>query len=130
MKLDESGLAFRIDQPKTVDAKAFYHAQRARQRAVGHDPHHHVHGLWRQRDEIPESVVRGGRLRKAAIRLHLDRMDQVGKFDRVLNEENRNIVADQIPIALPCVELDGEAAYIPRRVRRTRAAGHGGNTGE
>ena len=39
-------------------------------------------------------------LRIAAIGLHLHRVDQVGELDRVLDEEDRDIVADQIPIAL------------------------------
>jgi hypothetical protein len=39
-------------------------------------------------------------LREAAVRLLFDGMDQVGKLDRVLDEEDRDVVADEIPIAL------------------------------
>ncbi len=76
-----------------------------------------------QADEIPEIVMRRRRLREGAIGLGLDRMDEVGKFDRVLDEEDGNIVADEIPIALLRVELDREAADIARQIEaalRTR----------
>ena len=125
MELDEGGLALGIDHAERVDAEAFDHAQRARDRAVRHHPGEHVHALGHQRDEIPERVVRGGRLRIAAVRLHLHRMDQVGKLDRVLDEEHRDVVADQIEVALVGVELHREAAHVARQVARAGAARHG-----
>ena len=91
--------------------------------AVGHDPHDHVHALGRQRDEVPEVVVRGLRLRKAAVRLLLGRVDQVGELDRVLDEEDRDVVADEVPVALLGVELDREAAHVARQVGRALVAG-------
>ena len=54
-------------------------------------------------------------LGKGAVWLFLHRMDQVGKLDRVLDEENRDIVADDVPVALR-VELHGETPYISRQV--------------
>src|SRR3546814_16695450 len=63
------------------------------------------------------------RLGIAAIRLHLHAVDQVGKFDRVLDEENRNIVADQVPVAAVGIELDREAAHVTRGVDGPGAAG-------
>ncbi len=95
-----------------MHTETFNHSQRPRERAVGHDPHHHVHRLGRQRDEIPKIVVRGCRLRKAAIRFHLHRVYQVGKLDGVLNEEHRNIVSDQIPVALLGVKFDGKTPHV------------------
>ena len=74
--------------------------------------------------------MRAGRLRIAAIGLHLHRMDQVGELDRVLDEEDRDVVADQVPVALLGVELDREAAHVARRVHRAGAAGHGGEAHE
>ena len=58
------------------------------------------------------------RLREATVRLLLGGMDQVGELDRVLDEEHRDVVADEIPVALLRVELDREAAYVARRIRR------------
>jgi len=49
-------------------------------------------------------------------------VDQVLELDRVLNEKHRDVVADQIPVALLGVELDREAADVARRVDRPGAA--------
>ena len=56
--------------------------------------------LGHQRDEVPEGVVRRGRLREAAVGLHLHGVDEVGELDRVLDEEHRDVVADEVPVAL------------------------------
>src|SRR5665647_1885672 len=84
-----------------------------------------MYGFRRERNEIPERVVRARRLRKAAVRFHLDGMNEVREFNGVLDEENRNVVADQVPVDLLGVKLDGEPAYVTRRIDRTRAAGDG-----
>ena len=85
----------------------------------------HVHAFRRQRDEIPEIIVRGLRLRKAAVGLLLGRMDQVGKLDRVLNEEHRDVVADDVPVALLGVELHRETADVAGQIGRSLVAGNG-----
>ena len=36
---------------------------------------------------------------KRAVRLHLHGMDEVGELHRVLDEEHRDVVADEIPVA-------------------------------
>ena len=105
-----------------MDAEAFDHAQRARNRPVGHDPGQHVHAFRHQRRKVPERVVRGSGLRIAAIRLHLDGMDQVGKLDRVLDEEYRNVVADKVEIAFLGVELHRESADVARHIAGTCTA--------
>ena len=130
VELDEGGLAGGVEQAKAVHAETFDHPQRAGQRAIRHDPHHHVHRFRRQRNEVPERVVRGCRLRKSAIGFHLHRMNQVGKLDGVLDEEHGNVVADQVPVAVLGVELDREPAHVARRVQRTRAASDGRDAGE
>src|ERR1035441_1186381 len=81
-----------------------------------------MHGFRRERNEVPEGVVRGGRLRKAAVGLHFYGMDEIGKFDGILDEENRDVVADQVPVALLSVKLDGKSAYVTWGIYRTRAA--------
>ena len=65
------------------------------------------------------------RLRKGAVRLLLDRMDDVRKLDRVLDEEHRDVVADDVPVAFLGVELDGKAAHVAREIERALAAGDG-----
>ena len=74
-------------------------------------------------DEIPEIIVCRLRLRKVAVGLLLDRMNQIRKLDRVLDKEDRDIVTDDVPVTLPRVELDGETADIPRKIRRALVAG-------
>ncbi len=125
VKLDERGFAFRVHETEGVHAKAFHHAERARQRAVRHRPQQHVHAFGHQRDEIPEGVVRRGRLRIATIGLHLHGVDDVGKLDRILDEEDRDVVADQVEVAFRRVELDGKSANVARCVAGTGAARHG-----
>ena len=77
-----------------------------------------------RRDEVPEVVVRRLRLREAAVGLLLDGVDEVGELDRVLDEEHRDVVADEVPVALLRVELHGEAADVAGQVGRALVAGH------
>src|ERR1035437_4066535 len=84
-----------------------------------------MHGFRRQRNEVPEGIVRSCRLRKAAVGFHFYGMDEVGEFDGILDEENRDVVADQVPVAFLGVKLDGKSAYITWRIHRTRAPGDG-----
>lgn len=62
-------------------------------------------------------------LREIAVRFLLGGMDQIGKLDRVLDEENRDVVADQIPIAFLGVKLDRETAHVAGQVERALVAG-------
>ena len=94
VELDEGRAILGVEQPESVDAETLHETERARDRPVRHDPHDHVQALGRQRDEVPEIVVGGLRLGKAAIRLRLGGVDQVGELDRVLDEEHRDVVAD------------------------------------
>jgi hypothetical protein len=50
-------------------------------------------------------------------------MDDVGKFDGILDKEHRNVVADEIEVSLAGVELDGKPAYIAGGIHRALAAG-------
>src|SRR5665647_3132860 len=81
-----------------------------------------MHGFRRKRNEIPECVVRGCRLRKATVGFHFNGMDEVREFYGILDEENRNVVANQVPVTFFRVKLDGKSAYVTRGIYRTRAA--------
>ena len=48
-----------VYKTKRVDAEAFHHRKRTRQRPIGHQPHHHVRRFERERNEIPERIVSG-----------------------------------------------------------------------
>src|ERR1019366_5964293 len=89
-----------------------------------------MHGFRRQRNEVPESIMRGCRLRKAAVGFHFYGMNEVGEFDGILDEENRDVVADQVPIAFLSVKLNRKSAHVTRGIYRTSAAGTGGYAGK
>ena len=116
VKLHESRLVFRVDETEGVHAEPFHEPERPRNGAVGHDPHDHVHAFGREADEIPERIMSRLRLRKVAVWLLFCGMDEVGKFDGVLDEEYRDIVADEIPVAFLRIKLDGEAAHVARKI--------------
>ena len=63
-----------------------------------------------------------GGLGVAAVGFHFDGMNQVGKLDRILNKEDRDIIADEIEIAFLGIEFDGKTADIARQIDGTRAA--------
>ena len=130
VELHETRLPLGVDEPEGVDAEAFHEPQRPRDSPVGHGPHDHVHGLWAQGDEVPEVVVRRLGLREAAVRGRLGRMDQVGELDGVLDEEDRDVVAHQVPVAFLGVELHRKAPHVAGQVRRALGAGHGGEPHE
>ena len=124
VELDEARGALGVHQLEGVDAEALHHPEAPRDGAVGHRPHDHVHGLGHQRHEVPERVVRGGGLRDLVVRLRLDRVDEVRELHRVLDEEDRDIVPDEVEIALVGVELDREAAHVAREIARAPGARH------
>ncbi len=130
VELDQGGLAGRVDQPEGVDAEALHHSVGARDAAVGHVPQGVVGGLGVQAHEVPEGVVRALRLRDLAVRVGLSGVDDVRELDGVLDEEDRNVVADQVEDALVRVELGGEAAGVAHRVGGAARAQDGGEPDE
>ena len=130
MELHESRFVLRVHEAEGVDAEPFHEAERTRDRPVRHDPHDHVHGFRRQRDKIPEIIVRRLRLRKGPVRLFLDGMDEVRKANGILDEEHRDVVADDVPVALPGIELYGEAPDVAGKIEGSLAARDGGKTHE
>ena len=69
--------------------------------------------------------MRGLRLRKAAVGFLFCRVNQIGEFDRVLDEEDRDIIADDVPIAFLGVELDRKATDVTSKVGRAPVTGDG-----
>jgi hypothetical protein len=57
-------------------------------------------------------------------------MHQIRKLHRVLNEEDRDIVADEVPVAFVRVEFHGETPHVARRVRRATLADYRREAGE
>jgi len=60
---------------------------------------------------------------KAAIWFHFYGMDEVGEFDGILYEENRDVVADQV--AFLRIKLDGKSAHVTWGIYRTRTSPNG-----
>ncbi|MNJ79864.1 hypothetical protein D3C77_780360 [compost metagenome] len=56
-------------------------------------------------------------MRHLMMRLRLQGMDQVRKFDGVLDEKYGNIVADQIIVAFLGIELRGKPPSVTHRLR-------------
>ncbi len=81
--------------------------------------------LGLERDEVPERVVGRLGLGDLAVGFGLHGVDEVGELDAVLDEEHRDVVADQIEVALGRVELHREAADVAGGVGRAPRAGHG-----
>ena len=116
VKLDQHRLTRLVNKAESVDAEALHHPIAARNRTVRHLPHQHVGRFGHERDEVPEGVVRTGGLRHLVVWFRLDRMNQIRKLDGVLNEEHRDIVSHQVPIAFVGIELDRKAANIACRI--------------
>ena len=78
--------------------------------------------LGRLADEVEDPV---GLLPLEGHRVGLEGVDEVGELDRVADEEDRQVVADQVPVAVLGVELHREAARVARRLGGVAAADHG-----
>ena len=74
--------------------------------------------------------MRRGVLGIAAVGLHFHRMNEIGKLDRILDEEDGDVVADEIEVALVGIEFDRKSAHVARQVSGARAAGDGGEASE
>jgi hypothetical protein len=122
MELDKTSLALVVDECEGVDTETLHHAVGSRDRSVRHSPCVHVSSLGVLKHEIPEVVVRRLSLGNFVVRFRLSCVDNIRKLHRVLNEENRDIIAHDVEIALLRIELDGETANITNGISRSTAA--------
>lgn len=79
-----------------MDSEAIDVPERARDTVTGHRPEQRVHSAWLLAEEIPGRVMRGGGLGDLVVAARLDGVDQVGKEDRVLDEEDGDVVSNDI----------------------------------
>lgn len=86
-----------------------------RNAAVGKQNHDLVSALRSESDEIPEHVV----IFQMRHRVSLLSVDEACEQQGVADEENRRVVAHQVPDSLISVELDGEPTGVPHGVGRT-----------
>ena len=64
------------------------------------------------------------RLRDLTIRMRFGGVDDIGELDAVLDEEHRNVIADEVVRALVGVKLGGESAGVAHRVCRSAGTEH------
>ena len=67
-------------------------------------------------NEIPEVVMCGLTLGNLVMRLWLYSMNNVGEFNRILNEKDGDVISNEVPIAFLCVELDSESANVSHSI--------------
>ena len=72
----------------------------------------------------------GLRLREFAIRLWLGGVNQIRKFDGILDKEHRDVIADQIPISFERIKFDRKSANVTRRIGGSLVARDGGKPDE
>lgn len=70
------------------------------------------------------------RLRNFVMRFGLSSVNDIRKFNGILNEKYWNIISDDIPVTLICVELDCKASNITDGVCTTTATKDGGESNE
>ena len=85
--------------------------------------------MQRLRQRGPEVPVVAGAAQVGA-GIALDGVVEVGELERIAQEEDRRVVAHQVPVALLGVELHGKAADVTLGVGRAALAGHGGKADE
>ena len=101
-----------------MDAEPFHRPVGPWDRSVGHGPHEHVGRFGREGGEVPKCVVCRLGLGDLTVGLGFRGMDQIGKLDPVLNEEDGDVVSDQIPVPLLRVEAHCKAADVAGGVGR------------
>lgn len=62
-----------------------------------------------QRDEIPECIW----VFQVCNRVSLLGVDEIWEQDRIPDEEDRSVVANNIPVSLFSVELDCKSSWVP-----------------
>ncbi len=68
--------------------------------------------------EVPERVVRRLSLRDLPVRMRFPGVNDVGELDGILDEEHRDVIADEIVDAFGRVELGGEPPSVSDSVGR------------
>ena len=99
---------FGVHPLESVRAETVHVAVGRGNAAIAEQDRELVGRLGAEREEVPRVV---GFL-NVGLGIALLRMDEVGKLERVANEEHGGIVAHQVVVAFLGVELDREAARI------------------
>lgn len=125
VELHERADAFGIGKGKCVDTKTLHHAERTRDGPVTHRPHEHMRSFRMKILKIPEVIMSALGLRHLRVRLRLASVNNIWEFYGILNEENRNIISDKIPVSLLSVEFGCEPAHITNSIGASTASKDG-----
>ncbi len=120
------GFALLVDELVGVHTVAIHHPVAGRGALVGVQQGQGAGRLGVVREEVEAAAV----VIQVGARVRLEGVDHVRELDRVADEEGREVVADQVPVAVGGVELGGEAARVAQRFRRVQAVHHGRETDE
>ena len=93
VEFDPDALIGGVDHREGVAAEAMHVAEASRDATIGHDDGDLVQRLGQQRPEVP--IVVGAP--EAGARIALDRVVEVGEAQRIAEEEDRRVVADDVP---------------------------------
>ena len=110
-----------VDPHVGVAGVAVHVAPRLRDAAVAHQPGDLVGGLGRECPEVPLHVV----VAQAVVGAALLAADEVLELHRVLDEEDRRVVADHVVVALGRIELQREPPRVAPRVGAAALTGDG-----
>jgi hypothetical protein len=110
VELDVARLAGAVDERVGVDAGAVHVAVVGGDADVVEEEGEHVQALRVVREEVGDAPV----LLDVRPGVGLERVHHVRA---VADEEDGEVVAHQVPVALPGVELDGEPARVAQRLR-------------
>ena len=101
VELDPRALAGIVPEAERVAAVAVHEPRGYGGAAIRIQDHHLVDRLGRQAPIVPTAPVR----LQVGARVALLRADEVRELERVADEEDRRVVADQVPVAFLGVEL-------------------------
>ncbi len=101
-----------INETERIYAKALHHPKTPWDGSVRHQPHNHVGSLRSVDHKIPKSIMGRGCLRYLIMRLRFYCVDDIRKLNGVLNKKDRNVISDEIVVAVFCIKLSGETAHV------------------
>src|SRR6266481_2923169 len=104
-----------VDKAERVTGETVHVAVVFRRAPVAEKNRDLMKRLWRQRPEVPHY----GRRLEVGLRVALLSVNEVTEFQRITDEEDGSVVADQVPVTFLRVELDREAARVTRRIGGT-----------
>ena len=126
VEFDPEALVLGVDEAEGVAAEAVHVAEGGGDPPIAHDNGDLVERLRQGCPEVP--VVLGAPHVGTGVPFH--GVVEVGKLERIAQEEDRRVVPHQVPVALLGVELHGEAPDVPLGVGRPTLAGDGGEAQE